>query len=152
MKERVNIRDSNHSGNIISRVRLLSDMARRKKDVPAELTAEALMKASVEPTGMVRRSDLPEFSRQQVGAVLEAARRSRGVLLLPIEKAVSLLGLPAEYKATGQAAVLLASSLHRRFAKVLGEGKLKVGTAKLEDGTQVLSFRYTGITQLDIEE
>ena len=124
----------------------------RKKDTSKELTAAVLLKASVKTDIMVRRSDLPDFSRQQVGAILEAARRSRGVLLLPIDKAVSLLGLPAEYNATGQAAVLLASSLHRRFAKVLGEGKLKVGTAKLEDGTQVLSFRYTGITQLDIEE
>src|SRR2546426_3196090 len=124
----------------------------RKKDTSKELTAAVLLKASVKTDIMVRRSDLPDFSRQQVGAILEAARRSRGVLLLPIDKAVSLLGLPAEYNATGQAAVLLASSLHRRFAKVLGEGKLKVGSAKLEDGTQALSFRYTGITQLDIEE
>ena len=124
----------------------------RKKDTSKELTAEDLLKASVKTDIMVRRSDLPDFSRHQVGAILEAARRSRGVLLLPIDKAVSLLGLPAEYNATGQAAVLLASSLHRRFAKVLGEGKLKVGSAKLEDGTQALTFRYTGMTTLDIEE
>jgi len=97
---------------------------------------------------MVRRSDLPDFSRQQIGAIVEAARRSRGVLLLPISKAVALLGLPSEYAQSGQPAVLLASSLSRRFEKVLGKDKLKVGTAKLEDGTQALSFRLTGQRQL----